>query len=241
MKKIQIVLFIFLSLLFSNCEKEETSTQINISYELFDDVSPVRIKFSTTKNLHWSEWRVNDAPVHNDTDNNRDFEYGFYEEGIINVSVDARGSNGEIYFGNLDLEIPGVAKKLMVYGYYFRDAYKFNIAEDTLSFNFGYFNGIEYSFAHALVDKGSFVNKDSVIFDTALVLDISGFNEIALEKLNLHFSIAGLNSGEIYFKTNRGLRDLYYYDRPYASNYIYMDNLSGTNRERIFIVADWTQ
>ncbi len=241
MKKIQLALLIFSSLLFLNCEKEEEPTQINITYELLDDVSPVRIKFSATQNLNWSEWRVNDVRVHDDTNNNRGFEHQFYEEGITNVSVDARGFNGEIYFGNLDIEIPGVANKLMLYGYYFRNAFAFNIIDDTLSFNFGYYDGTEYSFDKALVSKTSFISKDSVIFYTPLIFNISGFSEVAPEKLNLAFSIEGVNSGDIYFKTNTGIRDLYYYDRHYAPHSIYMDNLTGTNNERIFIISDWTK
>ncbi len=205
-----------------------------------DDVSPVKILLSVNKDIHWSEWIINDSLLYHPNEE-KFIEHIFRYEGVSNIKLNASGIDGEKYIGNLNIRIPQIANKLIIYGYYFKDEYEFNIIDDTLSFNFDYYNGTHYSYSKALISKDKFENSDSVIFDSPVVINISGFENMEGNNLFINFIIKGKNTYSDYFRINFFIKEWYYHHRMYAPNYIYLENLIGENNEMIYLIADWAK
>ena len=239
MKKILLILIV-LGLMLSNCTKENKESEIVIEYEMLDDVSPVKTILTVNNELHWSEWILDGSIPQQPEDNNYSrYEYVFNDTGLSNVKINASGINGEKYFGNLDIEIPQIADKLIIYGYSFDNEYDFGITDENLIFRFSYYNGSEYSNYTTTISTSTFENNDSITFESPLIIDISGFEIIEWD--NINFIIEGAESHNFYFRTNFFLKDWYYHHRMYSPSCIYLDNIIGDNYVRIYITSDWTR
>jgi len=241
MKKPLFILFL-LGLTLISCTEENTEYEIAIDHTFTDDVSPVKTIFTVQEELHWSEWRCGETyqPQVGDRIYNR-YEHVFHESGISTVNINASGINGEKYVGDLDIDIPPVADKLVIFGYNFQEDYDFNINDENLIFRFDYYNGTSYTYYRTIVSKSDFENNHALVFDTPISIDISGFETIEGNDLYVYFVIEGEASHHWYYKVNLFIKDQYYNHRLIAPDSIYLHNIIGDGRERIKLISDWTR
>jgi len=240
MRITQHTLLIALSLftLFNSCKKDEKPAQVEIKYSLHDDVSPVNVTLSINHKLRYAEWEIDS--ITKEVFDQDTLEYLFEKEDTAIIKLTAEGIHDEEYFGNVDIIIPKVAKKLKVYGCYFKEEYDLGIVEDTIVFRLNFYDGNNYHNYSVTVPKIDFEDNDSILFKEPLVVSITGFEEIEDDSQFMYFLIEGKDNANSYFKSNFGVKDWYYVHRMYAPNYIYLDNINGNN-ERIFLDADWTR
>ena len=238
MKKITLIILIFIGLVLSSCKKDEKGTEIKIEYEFLDDVTPVKTILSVNEDIGWSEWIINDTSFYYPNSENF-IEHVFRKEGVSNIKLNA-SKGGEKYVGNLELEIPPFADKLIIYGYYFEQDYEFNINEDTLNFEFRCFNTSVYMESNRLISKIDFENNDSILFEAPIIFDIDGFEHGVDEGLYLGFFSIDKEGVESYFETGYFINTYYFNQRLSSPNIIKLINSGAGPIEEICLIIDWT-
>jgi len=240
MRITQHTLLIVLSLftLFSSCNKDEKPSEVVIKYSLHDDVSPVNVVLSINHKLRYAKWELDS--ITKEVFNQDTLEYVFEKEDTAIIKLTAEGIHDEDFFGNVDIIIPKVAKKLKLFGCYFKDSYDLGITEDTIVFRFSYYDGNEYHYQSITVPKIEFEDNDSILFKEPIIIDIAGFEYDEDYSRGVTFDIEGLHNVQSYFRSRIGIKDWYYIHRMYAPNYIYLDNQYEIS-ERVFIKSDWTR
>jgi len=240
MKITQYVFLLLLSLftLISSCKKDEKPTQVEIKYSLNDDVSPVNAVLKINHKLRYAKWEI-DSIIRKVFDQDT-LEYMFEKEDTAVIKLIAEGIHDEEYFGNIDIIIPKVATKLILYGCYLQDSFDMGIVEDTIIFRFDYYDGTEYHYQSISIPKIEFEDNDSILFKEPIIIDIAGFENDEDYSRGVNFNIEGLHNVQSYFKSRIGIRNWYYHDRLFDPDEIYLDNLRESN-ERIFIKSDWTR
>ncbi len=231
---------LIISLLFVNCTKEKEVVEVDLKYELLDDVSPVTAIISHDLDVGWFEWSVDSLESYAHTDQKQRFEHIFSEPGEHLVEFNASGEGVEGYYGKVNIDIPEIANRLVLSGFSFKEEYDFDIEEDSLAFNFTYNDGSSITYFSTRVSNSDFENFDSLGFENPIVIDIPDIPKAAEDNAVVHFGIENVNTAKSYFRCNFYIRDWYYHDRLYAPNYIYLNNIVGENRERIYLTADWS-
>ncbi len=240
MNKLHIITLILIGLIFSNCKKEENEIEITINYELLNDISPVKVILSVDEKLSWSEWFVGENIIYRPKDKNY-IDHIFDIEDNSKIKLNAIGFNDEKYFGNLEIDIPPIAEKLIIFGYFFENIPDYSILEDTINLVFEYFNGYDSLNFQKMIPKITFEINDSLIFDSTIIIEELGFGPLNQVRHTFNFWIKGNNSSTIYFHEEILLKNDYYLYTGDTPNHLELENTIGDNSEKIYLITDWTR
>lgn len=233
----KLPLFSLVLLFLISCEKEEVPKEVQINYELTDDVSPVRVKFNVDGDFHWSEW-IFDGQYSNLSNVSEEMgksEWIFkdYEgRGFGRVKFSGSDKNNGKYFGEKVVHLPKVATKIEFAGFSTKNP----------SANFPDVNGL-YNVEFILHDpfpttrksiKLNLNNKkgESILFDQPVLFDIPRFYENA--EHNITVSISKNNETQPFFRTNFFLKSMYLSHRLIFGK-IQIDY----NEKLMFLETDW--
>ncbi len=116
-----LLLLIGLVIISTSCSKEPKYENIDIKVMINDDVSPIWAQFWIDTVVSRTEWHINDTIIHGFDGWPKEepvLEYRFDEEGHYTINLFAEKFNKIDHFftNKIELEIPEIANKLIVYG-----------------------------------------------------------------------------------------------------------------------------
>ncbi len=238
-KKIFYLLVLF-SVIFISCKKDTKETKVDIQYKMLDDVSPVKISLKVDKELYSSDWNI-DGIEYQQTDgnDNNKLDVVFNNPGLSNVEFNGYGKSGK-FIGKINIEIPPVANKLNLNGYFFNENLNLNITDNELIFKFDYYNGNTYTYYNTTVLASDFISNNSFLFSNPIVIDISDFENKPYDDVVLFFKIVGKETNKNYFTSMMYVKTWYYAERLMFPdpNRISFEN---SGNEHMNLYCDWTR
>jgi len=233
--RMKAIYFFLIIVLFYGCKKEQITKEVLIKYELNDDVSPVKVKFSVDGEYSWSEWMFDKKSFNGAEYGDKGSSSWTYMDiesdlGIVNFS--GFDKNDIHYVGEASFPLPKVATKVEFTG----------LSAESLSENFADLNG-DYILEFTLF-KPNFSNNqtttihlkdrkgESVEFEHPILFDITNFYNNS--EFYIEISMYKINQPNLLFMRFLYLKTAYLTDR------LEMDKVQfGSTEKHLFIETDW--
>ncbi len=237
--KLLITVFFLISIL--SCNKKNEPSEVNIIYELTDDVSPTKVLFKPDINgeVVAITWTINDDGFYDPDEKECYIE--FEEKGTYNIKFIGYSYDKGTLEGEVDIEIPDKASKLEIAGFHFsKDLNNFPLEDKEYTVFVSYSN--ENGYITKTINPVDLNVGDTIFFEETILFNVnptmnnSGYIGMSIRlKENNSFIIfsASVNISSAYYvgrNDDIGNIESLYLGSPYASN----DSITG-----LFLLADW--
>ena len=242
MKTLKFIILGLIFLTLINCENENftTTDKIKISYQLLDNVSPLYVILEVDKEVHYISWTVNDSDEF--IGNEKSMKILFDKPGINKIKLTVSGVDNKKYQKDTIINIPNVAKKLIIEGFYFENKDLLNLDRDSIVIQFYHYNKSENPIFKTTYRSSDFIKQDTVRFEKPLIFNVFQKNDYRnLINSDIFFYIESTPSMTIihkqYFRTNFDVVSVYF---ERLSTYPYRIKLFDINsRNELYLLAHW--
>ena len=238
----KLFIFFVTCIILSSCTRDVQNVELDIQFELSDNVAPLDLQLFVDTELIWADWYINDT-LRKSGSANDDIapKFNLRQGETIKVDFEGKGANKIDYYASTEIDIPELAQSLVIEGFEFEENYDFNIGEEDLEFRFSYYNQngstpIPYI---TTVTNADFQNGQAT-FSEPVIIDISNYAEFDRERTNVYLYIRGQESNKIYFQQNFYIYATMFIEKFVWGDTIKLKNFRGDNKEAMDLHVDWT-
>jgi hypothetical protein len=237
----RIILFFAIIAFIAGCKQEKQTPPILLDYKILDDVSPVKVQVWHNNEFHWTEWLIDDVSISYTASKNK-LEFVFGKEGLTKVQINATDHKNNRYTGSLFIEIPPIANKLSVNGFYTKNQIILDNTDDFIICEINYYNGIQYQYTRFEIPNSAFTANGTINLDKTATFDITGFEKDKDgDKFWAYFWLKGKKSNSVYFKSNFQMYEQYFIFRQSVGNIVQIGNVSPGSTNEAFLLVDWSR
>ncbi|MFN8240273.1 MAG: hypothetical protein U0X39_05910 [Bacteroidales bacterium] len=236
----RIILLLILALFLFSCRKKDESLPIGIEVRLLDDVSPVVGELSISGEYDYVDWNISDSYKPSDYSPNPAV-FVFREPGPAKVNVVAyKNDSRQMFSGESVVEIPGIAKKIKIYGFRFRNNSDLNPYDGKpISISLTYDNPSTIVVSNITIPSRNYSPSDSVFLPEPVVFDISGFENGNMNDYDLFVTINSGQEKDLEFLSSFNLTGKYMFEHPWNPGLIQTGNVKQNLVPEVFILCDW--
>ncbi len=228
--------------LLSSCHKDPYDVLVPVSFEWTDDVSPQMITFSVNGKYNRTEWTVN-SNLRSDLSDTEtkfaDFMVG-ESDGIARIVFNGFQDEDAHYYGELNLEMPGIANLIELQGItctQFADFIPMN--------DLNYIVKITYSDGKTTkvletTYNPTLAEDDEIMFSETQKIEIGGFEKKSVSGYSLNIALIEPEKNSLILQKKFMLYDEYYETRKVFNNRSILEAAaSEPEKNSLFLMTDW--
>lgn len=223
-----------------SCNKKDVTRSIDIDVSLKDDVSPVEGVISIPGQFDYIDWTFEEIykPVE---DSPNPATHKFSTEGPAKITVVAyKNATRETFIGNNEVTIPGMAKKIKITGFCFKNLLSDNpYNQRQLSISLTYQKLGTASARTISVSPATFSATDTIKFPEPVIYDIEGFENGGYSDFEVFIKIQSNQDSNLEFLSSFNLTGNYFWEHPSDPGFVFMSNVKHNQVNAIYLVCDW--
>lgn len=233
-------LFLFVLICFSCNKTDDIYGPVDIDVKFNDDVSPLTGELSIPGEYDFFEWTFEKITPITDCYANPTYVV-FDKEGPAKVKVIAVNyRTGKKVIGNAEIDIPGIAKKLKISGFFFKDpgaAGQYNQKQINVSLHY-----LKYGVSTVKtfsIPLNTVAAEDTIFFPEPVTFDIDGFITGTFQENDIFVTINAAVDNSLLFRSSFNLTGVYLWEHSIKPDFVDLSNMTPGNSYFMYLLCDW--